>query len=268
MVFKHRVRASEMESSKRANMQNSNLLPVKAKGEVRLRSVLSFGNGGNVSTPTVRNFWPTDSPFLPIGDLFENRRQFRSPMKMEIMAGGASLAPKRKICCPGWKRSRRMQLGVECLSTAEIRAASMTEELFVLMRRVAGLEQVETVIGGHNDQLLCLPDPFTPANKGFFIKQTHETAMVCSATFCRVSITEIGCDRRAMFSRGVDRRHFELGGRHFVMFGFGWNAHFPKFGIQIAHELRNAVFDGAKILIFQFLAFRRWRAKKRATGGD
>ena len=36
-------------------MRNSNLLPVKAKGEVRLRSVLSLGSSGRVSTPIFRN---------------------------------------------------------------------------------------------------------------------------------------------------------------------------------------------------------------------
>ena len=32
-------------------MRNSNLLPVKATGEVRLRSVVSRGMGGRTSTP-------------------------------------------------------------------------------------------------------------------------------------------------------------------------------------------------------------------------
>ena len=33
------------------NIRNSNLLPVKASGEVRLRSVVSCGSSGRVSTP-------------------------------------------------------------------------------------------------------------------------------------------------------------------------------------------------------------------------
>ena len=33
--------------------RNSNRLPVKANGLVRLRSPASFGSGGSVSTPTV-----------------------------------------------------------------------------------------------------------------------------------------------------------------------------------------------------------------------
>ena len=33
------------------SIRNSNLLPVKARGEVRLRSVVSWGISGRVSTP-------------------------------------------------------------------------------------------------------------------------------------------------------------------------------------------------------------------------
>ena len=44
------VLASAMESEE-PTMRNSNLLPVKAKGEVRLRSVASFLMTGTVDTP-------------------------------------------------------------------------------------------------------------------------------------------------------------------------------------------------------------------------
>ena len=44
MVFSTML-AQEMELDE-PSMRNSNLLPVKAKGEVRLRSVVSFGNCG------------------------------------------------------------------------------------------------------------------------------------------------------------------------------------------------------------------------------
>ena len=38
--------------------RNSNLLPVKAKGEVRLRSVVSGGSDGRVSTPILSRARP------------------------------------------------------------------------------------------------------------------------------------------------------------------------------------------------------------------
>ena len=75
-------------------IRNSNLSPVKAKGDVRLRSVLSFGITGRVSTPTWRtceSFVESFSPFA----IFSRMSVNSSPMKMEMMAGGASLAPRR-----------------------------------------------------------------------------------------------------------------------------------------------------------------------------
>ena len=41
------------------HMRNSNLLPVKAKGEVRLRSVVSFRKSGSAGTPKsmVSRWW-------------------------------------------------------------------------------------------------------------------------------------------------------------------------------------------------------------------
>ena len=49
MVFR-KMLGQEMEEEE-PSILNSNLLPVKAKGEVRLRSVVSLGISGRVSTP-------------------------------------------------------------------------------------------------------------------------------------------------------------------------------------------------------------------------
>ena len=46
--------ASEMDAAE-PSIRNSNLLPVKANGEVRLRSVVSFGNFGRTWTPIFRS---------------------------------------------------------------------------------------------------------------------------------------------------------------------------------------------------------------------
>ena len=50
---------------------------------------------------------------------------------------------------------------------------------------VAGLEQVDAVVGRRCDQLLCLPEPLTPAN-GFSC--SRQTKPCRSATFCIVSM--------------------------------------------------------------------------------
>ena len=59
-------------------MRNSNLLPVKANGEVRLRSVLSIGSAGSVSTPIVRNCCAL-ACVLAGGDIFQDLRELRRP---------------------------------------------------------------------------------------------------------------------------------------------------------------------------------------------
>ena len=59
MAFKM-VLGPEMERAL-PGMRNSNLLPVKAKGEVRLRSVLSRGILGSTCTPTFSSPRPPPS---------------------------------------------------------------------------------------------------------------------------------------------------------------------------------------------------------------
>ena len=85
--------ASAMDSDDPSE-RNSNLLPVKANGEVRLRSVLSLGNFGSTLTPISRSCFSlaqysfSSSKALTIADS-------SSPRNMEIIAGGASFAPRR-----------------------------------------------------------------------------------------------------------------------------------------------------------------------------
>ena len=75
-------------------IRNSNLLPVKAKGEVRFRSLVSFGTYdrfaiayGCVSTSGLISCSPLRS--------FSRMISSSSPIQMETTAGGASSAPSR-----------------------------------------------------------------------------------------------------------------------------------------------------------------------------
>ena len=75
-------------------MRNSNLLPVKANGEVLFRSVVSFIKWGSTFGPAVMVTvsFASDSASASIISRTEAKS---SPMNMETMAGGASLPPKR-----------------------------------------------------------------------------------------------------------------------------------------------------------------------------
>ena len=76
------------------NILNSNLFPVNANGEVRLRSVesrLKFGKTLAPSFITVFSL-PVYGVSLTIASIIAVSS---SPKKIEITAGGASLAPRR-----------------------------------------------------------------------------------------------------------------------------------------------------------------------------
>src|ERR1700712_3498872 len=74
---------------------NSNLLPVKANGEVRLRSVLSFNICGILGIPCHNK--ASSFIFLLILEVSISSKRSLNwlPKNIEMMAGGASLAPKR-----------------------------------------------------------------------------------------------------------------------------------------------------------------------------
>ena len=75
-------------------IRNSNLLPVKAMGDVRLRSVLSWGIEGITSTPMSRLRFLL--PFMAVSLMMESTTALSSlPRKMDTTAGGASCAPRR-----------------------------------------------------------------------------------------------------------------------------------------------------------------------------
>ena len=74
--------------------RNSNLLPVKANGEVRLRSPPSSASGGRTGVPrpsTSAGWCGSESPdSMPANTLSSS-----APRKIEMIAGGASFAPSR-----------------------------------------------------------------------------------------------------------------------------------------------------------------------------
>ena len=77
--------------------RNSKRLPVKAKGEVRLRSVLSKSISGILATPSFISFLAL--MIIPFSaeacSNLSNTSLICLPRKTEIIAGGASFAPRR-----------------------------------------------------------------------------------------------------------------------------------------------------------------------------
>src|SRR5512133_3376563 len=73
---------------------NSNLLPVKANGEVLFLSVASLASAGSVVTPILISAFFEDDFVVP-ATIWSMMSASWSPRKTEIIAGGASLAPRR-----------------------------------------------------------------------------------------------------------------------------------------------------------------------------
>ena len=152
--------------------RNSNLLPVNAKGEVRFLSVLSSSISGILPTTLSLSSVFFSGDILPPSSFSSSSNTEVSwlPMKAEMIAGGASLAPKR------WS------LPAEAIAARSKSEWSWTA-LMVLMKKVRnckfflGVEPGEsklTPVLVLSDQLLCLPDPLIPA-KGFSCNSTRKS---------------------------------------------------------------------------------------------
>ena len=74
--------------------RNSNRLPVNANGLVRLRSPGSLVRSGRVSTPMVSVPFSFECVAPPLA-IWSKTSASWSPRKIEMIAGGASLAPSR-----------------------------------------------------------------------------------------------------------------------------------------------------------------------------
>jgi hypothetical protein len=167
-----------------ATMRNSNLLPVKAKGLVLLRSERSRGSRGRLETPTSR-LLAEEPPFAPLGlpEATESRIPVSaSPRKIEMTEGGASWPPRRlSLPAVAAEARRRPALRSTASMTAAMKRRKRAFEAGSLpgSRRLAP-ESVERA------QFTCLPEPFTPS-KGF---SWRRAAMPWrSATLRIVSIT-------------------------------------------------------------------------------
>ena len=163
--------------------RNSNLFPVKAKGEVRLRSVVSRKRSGILPTTfSLRSAFSSIESSSEASSRALSTLVSCSPMKTETIAGGASLAPNR------WS------LLAEATEALNKGSYSHTA-LMVQIKKVRNCrffigvfpgESKLTPVSVAKDQLLCFPEPLTPT-KGFSWKRTVKLCF--SATFFITSIS-------------------------------------------------------------------------------
>ena len=139
---------------------NSNLLPVKANGDVRFLSVASFLKSGRALTP-VSSFSPfLDLVAVPVEISCVKTSWSCSPRYTEIITGGASLPPRRwSLPTSDADSLRRSAWRSTALSTRQRISKNW-------MFSCGDLPGSKRLIPSSvtSDQLSCLPEPLTPLN--------------------------------------------------------------------------------------------------------
>ena len=141
--------------------RNSKRLPVKANGLVRLRSPGSLLRSGRVSTPIISVPFSFDRVAPPFA-IWSKTSASWSPRKIEMIAGGASLAPSR------WSLDAE---ATETRSrppyrwTARMTAAQKTRNWAFSCGVSPGSSRLPCSLLPR-EKFTCLPEPLTPA-KGF-----------------------------------------------------------------------------------------------------
>ena len=103
------------------------------------------------------------------------------------------------------------------------------------------------------DQLLCLPEPLTPA-KGF--SWSRHTKLCLAAHFFMISMTSWLLSQAVLASVYTGAISV-LTGATSVVFGLGQDAQPPELFVQVLHKGRNTGADGAVIVVAHFLALGR-----------
>ena len=158
--------------------RNSKRLPVKANGEVRLRSVLSISSSGICGMSSFIPCLPPKaiSSSVELSSMWSSTLLNWLPKKEEMMAGGASLAPRRCAL---------VALMIEAFSNPLWRYTAIRVLTMNVMKRrfssgvfPGAISSVPVSVP--SDQLLCLPEPLTPLN-GFSCSSTRNPCV--RATF-------------------------------------------------------------------------------------
>ena len=167
------------------------------------------------------------------------------------MAGGASLAA-------GGGHRGAQQVGVLVHRLDD--GGQEHQELQVLHRRVAGVEQV-LVAGAHRPVvvLAAAVDPF----KGLFVQKADQ-AVLRRDLLHHLHGQQVMVDGHV--GGVVDGGQLVLAGGDLVVLGLGGDAQLPQSVVQLLHEGRDAGPQGAEVVLLQLLALGGRRAEEGAAG--
>ena len=139
--------------------------------------------------------------------------------------------------------------------------AEEEQELRVLIRGGAGLEQVLSVVGG--DGPVVVLARAVDAVEGLFVQQADHVVVRGDLLHdLHGELVVVGRDVR----RGEDRGELVLRRGDLVVLGLGEDAEFPQLLVQLLHISGNAGLDRAEVVVLHLLPLGRHRAEQRAAG--
>ena len=128
---------------------------------------------------------------------------------------------------------------------------------------VAGIEQIQPRVRRQRP-IVVLARAVDPL-KGLFVQQAdHAVPLRHLAHDLHRQLVVVHRD----VGRREHRRQLMLSRSDLIVLGLGADPQLPQFFIQLIHECLHTGLDGAEIMIFHLLPFRRRRAKQRAPGVD
>ena len=177
-----------------------------------------------------------------------------------MIAGGASLAPEAVVVGRAGDGDAEQ---FRILGDGADDGDAEDEELGVVVRRVAGVEQVLAGVGGHRPVVVLARA--VDAGERLLVQQAGQAVLVGGPA-------QDLHDQHLVIGREVgvleDRRDLVLARGDFVVPRLDRHAELEQLGFALGHAGEHALGDRAEVLVFQFLALGRLGAEERAAGVD
>ena len=240
--------------------RNSNLLPVNANGLVRFRSPVCFG-----SARQHRRAEPHElarrrhvdlaarervEDVLQLGaeeDRDDRRRRLVGAQAVVLPGGGHRGAQQALVGVDGLDRPRRRRTGTAGSSSGVSPGSSRFSPVSVPI-----------------DQLLCLPEPLTPAN-GF-------SCSSATRSYFGATVLEHGHQQLLVVAADVgvleDRRDLVLRRRDLVVARLDRHAELQQLALGVEHARQDPLRDAAEVVVVELVALRRLGAEQGAAGVD
>ena len=239
--------------------RNSNLLPVKANGEVRLRSPPCIGSFGSTVGPSSRKEAGRVGVALAGGDRLEGLLQLGAEEDRDDRRRRLVGAEPVVLADVG---DRGAQQALVLVDRLDHRRAE-EEEVDVVGRRVARVEQVGAGVGPHRPVVVLAGA--VDAGEGLLVQEADEAVAARDAfQHLHHQLLVVGADVRVLEHRG----DLVLVRGDLVVAGLDRDAELAHLQLGLEHAGEDPLRDRAEVVVVELVALGRLGAEQGAAGGD